>query len=117
MEFLERNGETPFFVHASFIRPHPPRRNPVGYHDLYSADAVGPFAGCPTVEEEGALHPLAAAMVRMPVIGAPSDERERRQLRATYYGAQREVDDGLAPLFEYLRVERAGRLDHGRRHQ
>ena len=23
-------------------------------------------------------------------------------LRATYYGAQREVDDGLAPLFEYL---------------
>ena len=56
-------------------------------------------------------------MVRMPVIGAPSDERERRQLRATYYGAQREVDDGLAPLFEYLDVERAGRLDHGRRHQ
>jgi arylsulfatase A-like enzyme len=30
------------------------------------------------------------------------DERERRQLRATYYGAQREVDDGLAPLFEFL---------------
>ncbi|HXN59502.1 MAG TPA: sulfatase-like hydrolase/transferase, partial [Acidimicrobiales bacterium] len=102
VEFLERNGETPFFVHASFIRPHPPRRNPLGYHDRYSADAVGPFAGCPTAEEEGALHPLAAAMVRMPVIGAPSDERERRQLRATYYGAQREVDDGLAPLFEYL---------------
>ena len=23
-------------------------------------------------------------------------------MRATYYGAQREVDDGLAPLFEYL---------------
>jgi arylsulfatase A-like enzyme len=35
-------------------------------------------------------------------VGAPEDERERRQLRATYYGAQREVDDGLAPLFEYL---------------
>ena len=102
MEFLERNGETPFFVHASFIRPHPPRRNPVGYHDLYPADSLGPFVGCPTREEEGALHPLAGAMVRMPVIGAPVEERERRQLRATYYGAQREVDDGLAPLFEYL---------------
>ena len=35
-------------------------------------------------------------------MGAPRDERERRQLRATYYGAQREVDDGLAPLFDYL---------------
>ena len=39
------NGDTPFFVHASFIRPHPPRRNPIGYHDLYSAEAVGPFVG------------------------------------------------------------------------
>ena len=35
-------------------------------------------------------------------MGAPRDERERRQVRATYYGAQSEVDDGLAPLFEYL---------------
>ena len=65
-----------------------------------------PSSGCATREEEAALHPLAAGAVRMPVIGAPEDERERRQLRATYYGAQREVDDGLAPLFGYL--ERSG---------
>ncbi len=104
VDFLERNGDAPFFVHASFIRPHPPRRNPLGYHDLYSADAVQPFVGCATPEEEGALHLLAAAVVATEGVGAPRDERERRQLRATYYGAQREVDDGLAPLFEYLRT-------------
>ena len=40
VEWLEQNGDAPFFVHASFIRPHPPRRNPVGYHDLYRADVV-----------------------------------------------------------------------------
>jgi arylsulfatase A-like enzyme len=40
--------------------------------------------------------------MRIPQVGAPQEERERRQVRATYYGAQREVDDGLAPLFEYL---------------
>ena len=51
---------TPFFVHASFIRPHPPRRNPIGYHDLYPAEAVGPFVGCATPEEEAAIHPLGA---------------------------------------------------------
>jgi arylsulfatase A-like enzyme len=44
--------------------------------------------------------------MRMPGVGAPEDERERRQLRATYYGAQSEVDDGLAQLFGYL--ERSG---------
>jgi arylsulfatase A-like enzyme len=40
--------------------------------------------------------------VHVPQVGAPEDERERRQLRATYYGAQREVDDGLGSLFGYL---------------
>jgi arylsulfatase A-like enzyme len=104
VKWLERHGDRPFFVHASFIRPHPPRRNPVGYHDLYRADAVGPFAGCPTPGEEAAIHPLAALAMGVPGVGAPHDERERRQVRATYYGAQREVDDGLAPLFEYLRA-------------
>jgi arylsulfatase A-like enzyme len=101
-EWLARHGGEPFFVHASFIRPHPPRRNPVGYHDFYSAEAVGPFAGCATPEEEAAIHPLPAVALEVPGVGAPRDERERRQVRATYYGAQHEVDDGLAPLLDYL---------------
>src|SRR6185437_6560203 len=101
-DWLDRHGDRPFFVHASFIRPHPPRRNPVGYHDLYDADAVCAFTGCAIPEEEAAIHPLGAAAMEMPEVGAPRDARERRQIRATYYGAQREVDDGLAPLFAYL---------------
>jgi len=38
----------------------------------------------------------------VPQLRAPRDERDRRQTRATYYGAQREVDDGLGLLFAYL---------------
>jgi arylsulfatase A-like enzyme len=102
VDWLDRNGDSPFFVHAAFIRPHPPRRNPIGYHDRYPADAVGPFTGCKRRDDEAAIHPLAAMALHVPEVGAPDDEQERRQLRATYYGAQREVDDGLAPLFEYL---------------
>jgi hypothetical protein len=89
VEWLEQNGDAPFFVHASFIRPHPPRRNPVGYHDLYRADVVDEFVGCATPEEEGAIHPLGAVAIELPGVGAPRDQRERRQVRATYYGAQR----------------------------
>ena len=117
IEWLEQNGDTPFFVHASFIRPHPPRRNPIGYHDLYPAEAVGPFVGCATPEEEGAIHPLGAFAMATPEVGASRDERERRQVRATYYGAQREVDDGLAPLFDYLTQQWAGRVHPGGAHQ
>jgi arylsulfatase A-like enzyme len=102
MAWLDRHGDQPFFVHASSIRPHPPRRNPVGYHDLYDADEVAPFVGMATKAGEMALHPLNGALMAMRGVGAPEDERERRQLRATYHGAQREVDDQLARLFDYL---------------
>jgi arylsulfatase A-like enzyme len=101
-QWVTEHGDEPFFLHASFIRPHPPRRNPVGYHDLYQAEQIGPFAGCPRREDEAAIHPLAAVATLIPEVGAPEDERERRQLRATYYGAQREVDDGLGQLFDFL---------------
>ena len=101
-EWLEANGDQPFFVHASFIRPHPPRRNPLGYHDLYDAEQVGDFVGCARLEDEAAIHPLAAFATSVPQIRAPVDDRDRRQIRATYYGAQREVDDGLGLLFDFL---------------
>jgi arylsulfatase A-like enzyme len=107
--WLEENGDRPFFVHASFIRPHPPRRNPIGYHDLYDAEQIGPFAGCARPEDEAAIHPFAAMVINVPNVMAPRRERDRRQLRATYYGAQREVDDGLASLFAYL--EESGLAD------
>ena len=100
--WLDRHGQDPFFVHASFIRPHPPRRNPVGYHDLYDADALPPFVGAPTKQQEADAHPLNQVLMNLPFVGAPEDERERRQTRATYYGAQREVDDQLGRLFAFL---------------
>jgi arylsulfatase A-like enzyme len=102
IEWLGRHGDRPFFVHISYVRPHPPRRNPAGYHDLYSADQVGPFAGFAAPGDEAAFHPLNNLLVNLPLCAAPHDERERRQLRATYYGAQSEVDDQLGRLFAYL---------------
>jgi arylsulfatase A-like enzyme len=99
---LTQNGDEPFFVHASFIRPHPPRRNPVGYHDCYDAEQIGPFVGCASPEEEAAVHPFGQMVMSVPQVMAPHDERDRRQVRATYYGAQREVDDGLGQLFAFL---------------
>jgi arylsulfatase A-like enzyme len=101
-DWLKKHGSDPFFLHASFIRPHPPRRNPAGYHDLYVADDLPPFVATDTREEEAGAHPFNQVVMNLPFVGAPDDERERRQMRATYYGAQREVDDQLARLFGYL---------------
>jgi arylsulfatase A-like enzyme len=100
--WLGEHGDEPFFIHASFIRPHPPRRNPLGYHDIYDADAMPPFVAAPTKAEEAAAHPLNEILMYLPHAGSPEDERERRQMRATYHGAQKEVDDQLARLFAQL---------------
>jgi arylsulfatase A-like enzyme len=102
IEWLDGHGHRPFFMHISYLRPHPPRRNPAGYHDLYSAEQVGPFTGFAAPEAEARSHPLNDLLVRLPETAAPHDEGERRQLRATYYGAQSEVDDQLGRLFAYL---------------
>ncbi|HET9058485.1 MAG TPA: sulfatase-like hydrolase/transferase, partial [Acidimicrobiales bacterium] len=102
LEHLERHGDTSFFVHLSYVRPHPPRRNPAGYHDLYDEGAIGPFAGAATPSEQARSHPLDAALLSLPLTACPPGERERRQLRATYYGAMSEVDDQLGRLFAWL---------------
>jgi arylsulfatase A-like enzyme len=93
----------PFFVHLSLIRPHPPYRNPVGYHDLYSADDIPPFVGHADRDDEIASHPLASVAVVLDGVGCPIDDLDRRQLRATYHCMQREVDDQLGRLFAHLR--------------
>ena len=70
-DWLEEHGDRPFFVHASFIRPHPPRRNPIGYHDLYDAEQIGPFAGCKRPDDEAAIHPFAGMVLEAPDVMAP----------------------------------------------
>jgi arylsulfatase A-like enzyme len=100
--WLAEHGDEPFFVHASYIRPHPPYRNPPGYHDLYSPDDIPPFVAHPTREAEQAVHRMNDVLLRLPLVAAPADEAERRQMRATYHGMQTEVDDQLARLFGYL---------------
>jgi arylsulfatase A-like enzyme len=94
--------DEPWFVHASFIRPHPPYRNPVGYHDRYDANAQLGFRGHQNLEDEQASHPLARFATLVPGVGCPTDARDRLQLRATYYGMMAEVDTQLARLFAWL---------------
>ncbi len=102
IDWLGANADKPFFVHLSYIRPHPPYRNPAGYHDLYSADDVPRFAGHPSRAAERAFHPLTNGLLGLAQVASPDDEGERRQLRATYHGMQAEVDAQLGRLLGYL---------------
>jgi len=108
IEWLERRPDaSPWFAHVSYIRPHPPYRAPEGYHDRYDPDDGPPLRRRADRDGELAMHPLHLAAAH--ITGCPSDERELRQLRATYWGNMTEVDDQLARLLG--RLDQLGQID------
>jgi arylsulfatase A-like enzyme len=111
LDWLDARGPTahePWFVHASYIRPHPPYVAPAPFHDRYDPADVPLPVRSEGLELERAQHPLIAAALSVGV-AAPADEAEMRQLRATYYGMMTEVDAQLGRLLDGL-AER-GELD------
>jgi arylsulfatase A-like enzyme len=95
-------AEEPWFVHLSYLRPHPPYLAPVPYDTMYSAADVPPPVRAATTVEEGEQHPLLGVMIVHPLIASPADEQEQREFQATYYGMVSEVDDQLGRLFASL---------------
>jgi arylsulfatase A-like enzyme len=108
-----KGREEGWFVHLSYLRPHPPFVAPAPYHAMYDPDEVPPFRRAADVATEGRQHPWLAYQLAkshhapMPEQRAPRfgslDDRALRQLRATYYGLISEVDNELGRLFAALR--------------
>ena len=92
-----------WFVHAAYIRPHPPFVAPEPYNTMYDPDSVPPPVRAGTVEAESAVHPVVAGALAIPGVRLGDDEDELRRTRATYYGMMSEVDAQLGRLFAGLR--------------
>jgi len=102
-----------WFLHLSYLRPHPPFIAPEPYNAMYDPAAVPPFRRAEDRKQESAQHPWLAYHLarshaaplpeqRQPLLGALDDDA-LRQLRATYYGMISQVDDELGRLFDALR--------------
>src|SRR6478672_50172 len=105
-EVLEHVDTTtePWFVHAAYIRPHPPFVAPEPYASMYDPASVPEPVRAATFEAEGAVHPVLAGAVAIPGVRLGDDPDELRQARATYYGMMSEVDAQLGRLFDGLRA-------------
>src|SRR6266851_5663468 len=107
-------GSAPgWFLHLSYLRPHPPFIAPEPYNALYDPAGVPSFRRAPSAAQEAAQHPWLAYHLakihaaplpeqKRPILGA-LDDAALRQLRATYYGMISQVDDELGRLFDALR--------------
>jgi arylsulfatase A-like enzyme len=121
MKYLSVRQDNPWFVHLSFLSPHPPFIVPEPYHDMYDEKNMPLPVRQLSPEKEAAQHPwlkhfLYNQMATGYVFGADSrdnlslSDQELRQSKATYYGMISEVDAQIGRLINYL--EQAGTYDN-----
>lgn len=113
LDFIAIRPAQPWFVHAAYIRPHPPFVAPEPYNSRFSPKAMAPPRRAPTPGQEAAQHPLLRHYLDSQrqsdyfVTGEGkvkdlSDDAVA-QLRATYYGMVSEVDDQIGRLVAQLK--------------
>ena len=120
IKYISVRQDKPWFVHLSFLSPHPPYIAPEPFHNWYDAKDMPLPVRQATPEKEAAQHPwLEHYLFNQRGVGyrfganshdnLSLSERELRQIRATYYGMISEVDAQIGRLMDYLKA--AGAYD------
>ncbi len=106
IEFLERQGDEPFVLHLSYVKPHWPYVAPAPYHAMYGPEHCLPVKR--HAEERGpAAHPMFRAWQDEEVSQSFQREEASAIVRPTYQGLIAQVDDHLGRVWETL--DRLGR--------
>lgn len=107
MEFITQEGDNPWCLHLSYIKPHWPYMAPAPYHDLYGPQQVLPANK--TEAERANPHPVVSAFMTHGEAECFAEEECRLTVIPTYMGLIRQIDDHLGRLFAFM--EEKGRLD------
>jgi len=107
MRFIEEMGETPWFLHLSYVKPHWPYMAPAPYNDMYAAEDCLPLNRAES--ELADQHPVLAAYRRHEESISFQRPEAPGTVRPTYMGLIRQIDDWLGRLF--AEMEKAGRFD------
>ena len=107
IRFVEDQGEQPWFLHLSYVKPHWPYMAPAPYHSMYGPQDCLPLNRTP--EELRDAHPVLAAYRQHDEALSFSREDCPPTVRPAYMGLIRQLDDHLGRLMTVL--ERRGRLD------
>jgi arylsulfatase A-like enzyme len=110
LQFIKRPGPRPWFLHISYLRPHPPYIAPEPYNKMYHPADVPPCSGASSLNEEKKQHPYLEFLLAQNLnvgnycaANYPRDEKSMRQLRATYYGLMTEIDDNIGNIRTVLK--------------
>lgn len=109
MEFMsEDNGEKPWLLHLSYIKPHWPYVAPAPYNDMYSVDDVIPAVRSASEKE----NPNGLAELFMDRVAGKtfSMDEAREKVIPAYMGLITQIDDQLGVLFKFM--EERGLLEN-----
>jgi arylsulfatase A-like enzyme len=104
--FIQAQGDSPWCLHLSYIKPHWPYVAPHPYNALFSADHVLPAKRYES--EVVAPHPIVQSYMRHPASVNFSSDEVRRSVIPVYMGLVKQIDDHLGRVFDAL--ERMGRF-------
>ena len=114
IDYVAGHAESPWFVHLSFLSPHPPFIAPEPFNGMYDSGDMALPVRHDSPEAEGAQHPWLMHLINnqggtcLTVDSELHDrlllsDEELRQIKATYYGMMSEVDSHIGRLLEYLK--------------
>lgn len=100
IRFISQQGDKPWMLHLSYVKPHWPYMAPAPYHAMYTADQCLPVIRSQAERENE--HPVTAAYR----LHEESQSFQRddciRTVRPAYQGLISQLDDHLGRLFERL---------------
>ncbi len=103
MQFIEEQGERPWVLHLSYIKPHWPYVAPAPYHAMYSPADVVPAKRSPAERDDP--HPVVRGYMDTDPSRSFSQAEVRERVIPTYMGLIKQLDDQLGLLFDFLRAK------------
>ena len=107
LEFIRGQGDRPWALHLSYVKPHWPYLAPAPYHARYSLDECLPVKR--DVRELERPHPVLAAYRQQEECASFMRDEVWRTVRPTYQGLVQQIDDHLGRVWAAL--EELGRWD------
>ena len=84
LEFIENQGNEPWFLHLSYIKPHWPYIAPAPYHSRYTSKQIN--ATIKNSRERLEPHPIARVLMKISDSQAFANEETREAVIPTYMG-------------------------------
>ncbi len=103
MDFIKQQGQMPWCLHLSYIKPHWPYMAPRPYHEMYGVEDIKP-ANAMKAERENP-HPLFAAYRRHKESVEFSRPTCRDAVIPTYMGLISQLDHHIGRFLKFLQSE------------